>query len=130
MKVCILVLVLLLSIQPVYTKAWDLSDLFKTNKKKIVQHRPPSKHKRSARNDAPASATPEPYPSPHPTVVKDGQTFFLVDSDWLARYRVYEAVWDYQIPDDDRIKRDDGNYLVPVVVYRHYEDMVKTPKRN
>ena len=48
---------------------------------------------------------------------------FKVDTEWLAKYRVLEAIWDYQIPEDDGIFFYDGAYYVPANVYRHYEDM-------
>src|SRR5215471_763420 len=44
---------------------------------------------------------------------------FKVDAEWLAKYRVLEALWDYEIPDDQGIFFYEGSYYVPVNVYRH-----------
>jgi len=55
---------------------------------------------------------------------------FKVDHQWLARYWELEATWGYWIPEDDQIKFKDGKYIVPIVVFKHYEDMAKTPRRD
>jgi hypothetical protein len=52
--------------------------------------------------------------------------WFTVDKEWIAKYRSMEAVFKYPIPEDKEIRYKDGQFIVPVVVYRHYEDMVKT----
>lgn len=70
---------------------------------------------------------PTPAPTPQPEIVRVGLTF-VVDAQWIATYRTLEAAWDYPIPEDDDIKFINGKYHVPVVVYRHYEDMVNTPR--
>ena len=54
---------------------------------------------------------------------------FAVDPQWMARYWELEAAWDYPIPEDDLIKWKDGKYIVPIVVQKHHEDMVNTPRR-
>src|SRR5215468_9787571 len=105
--------------------AWGLRGLFKP-KKKAVQAQ---KKKNKPRNIA--SPTPTPSPSPQPEdkkIIKREGVFFAVESQWLAQYRIFEAAWDYPIPEDDDIRFIDGKYHVPAVVYRHYEDMEKTPK--
>ena len=58
------------------------------------------------------------------------QRTFNVDRQWLARYWELEATWGYWIPEDDQIKFKDGKYIVPIVVFKHCEDMAKTPRRN
>jgi len=50
---------------------------------------------------------------------------YTVTPQWMADYWLLEAAWAYPIPDDDLIRYENGNYIVPVVVYRHYEDMLK-----
>jgi hypothetical protein len=116
-------LMAILPITPVLSHAFDLSNLFKP-KKKIVQ-KTPHKHKKAkpSHND-----TTKPKPTatpPNPEVRYKG--FFVVDSMWMARYRTLEAIWDYEIPEDAEIRYEEGKYLVPPVVFRHYEDMAKTP---
>lgn len=54
---------------------------------------------------------------------------FTVDYEWMARYWELESAWDYWIPEDDQIKFKDGKYIVPVVVFKHYEDMANTARR-
>lgn len=64
-----------------------------------------------------------------PKPIKAAVKTVTVDPEWLARYWELEATWDYAIPEDDLIKWKDGKYVVPIVVFRHYEDMVNTPRR-
>lgn len=59
-----------------------------------------------------------------------GNLYVVVEPEWIARYTEQEQAWDYFIPDDDLIRFDAGQYIVPIVVYRHYEDMAKTPRRS
>lgn len=59
-----------------------------------------------------------------------GNLYVEVEPEWIARYTEQEQAWDYFIPDDDLIRFDEGKYIVPIVVYRHYEDMAKTPRRS
>jgi len=61
---------------------------------------------------------------------KSVQRTFNVDRQWLARYWELEATWGYWIPEDDQIKFKDGKYIVPIVVFKHCEDMAKTPRRD
>ena len=51
------------------------------------------------------------------------QNYRVVDTQWWADYLALEAQWDYYIPEDDYVWSANGKYLVPIVVYRHYEDM-------
>jgi hypothetical protein len=57
------------------------------------------------------------------------QRTFTVDPEWIARYWELQAAWDYPIPEDDQIQWKDGKYIVPLMVQKHYEDMLNTPKR-
>jgi hypothetical protein len=111
-----------LLIMPVQSRAFDLSDLFKP-KKKIVQ-KTPHKQRKQTSNKHTATARPTSTP-PNSEVRYKGS--FVVDSVWMARYRTLEAIWDYEIPEDAGIQYEAGKYLVPPVVFRHYEDMAKTP---
>jgi len=54
---------------------------------------------------------------------------FTVDAQWMARYWELEMAWDYWIQEDEQIKFKDSKYIVPVVVFKHYEDMVNTARR-
>ena len=117
-----LLLMVSLPIMTVQSHALDLSKLYKP-KKKIVQKASPVKHKKDSHKNVP-KPVPKPTP-PSPEVRYKG--FFVVDSIWMARYRTLEAVWDYEIPEDAAIQYHSGKYLVPPVVFRHYEDMAKTP---
>ena len=105
-------------------QAFDLSDLFKPRKKavqKSVAH-PKKKPVKKEEEARPTSSDPAP-------IRRNGKLVFKVDNQWMASYRVVEAVWEYAIPEDDQIEYDNGVYYVPVVVYRHYQDMIKTPKK-
>jgi hypothetical protein len=82
---------------------------------------PKKKKKRAAKHSQHQKAKREPSKL-------ESEKHFQVDSAWMARYRVLEATWDYEIPEDDNIEYQNGKYRVPPVVYRHYEDMAQTPK--
>jgi len=61
---------------------------------------------------------------------KEVSKTLTVDTQWLANYIVLEKAWDYPIPDDYDIRfLGEGKYEVPIVVYRHYEDMLDAKKR-
>jgi|SRR5215831_18786834 len=119
MKWLIWLITLSLSAQPVYS--WDLSELFKPQKKKVVQQ---TGHSKKTKKKA------EPSPTPKPKADEGRKNYYQVDADWMARYSALEAIWKYQIPEDDQIIFEAGKYYVPPVVYRHYDDMAVTPKRN
>jgi hypothetical protein len=51
---------------------------------------------------------------------------FTVDAQWMAQYKAMEVKWKYPIPEDKDIRYENGKFIVPVVVYRHYEDMANT----
>jgi len=110
-------LMVVLPIMSVQSHAFDLSDLFKP-RKKIIQEtlRKHKKHKKVWK-----SAT-----SKEPPRNKHG--FFIVDAQWYANYLEQELIWNYWIPEDAQIKSRDGKIHVPPVVFRHYEDMLKTPR--
>lgn len=83
------------------------------------------------------TTTPKPKPKPkskrkahiaHVTPKQSTKTL-TVDYEWMARYWELETAWDYWIPEDDQIKFKDGKYIVPVVVFKHYEDMANTARR-
>lgn len=97
-----------------------ISDLFAPKKpevKKKPVHR--TVKKRSPRKIAPKSLT----------VSLINKNYFVVDAQWIANYLEQETAWDYPIPEDEEIIFDNGNYYVPPVVYRHYEDMVSARNR-
>lgn len=87
----------------------------------------PQPKKRHKSASSPASKA-SPARSPTPTERRNGDGYFIVDSQWYANYVTEEMAWDYWIPEDSLVRFRDGKYHVPPVVYRHYEDMVKTPK--
>lgn len=91
-----------------------LRAMFTPNKPK-PSPAPKRKTKPKEKNDTP--------PKIHERIYK------TVDAQWMARYWELEAAWDYDIPEDDLIEFKEGKYRVPVVVYRHFEDMVNTPRR-
>jgi len=62
--------------------------------------------------------------------LKPPSRLFNVDRQWMARYWELEATWGYWIPEDDQIKFKDGKYIVPIMVFKHCEDMAKTPRRD
>ena len=66
--------------------------------------------------------------SPTPSKQRTKTGLFIVDAQWLANYREQEMAWSYSIPEDDEIKFENGKYHVSPVVYRHYEDMLKTSR--
>jgi|SRR5215471_4308990 len=92
--------------------ALDFSKIFSPPKKKTVEKARPKKK-------TPVKTTPKKK--------KDYRTY-EVDPEWMAQYWLLESVWDYPIPEDKDIQFKNGKYIVPVVVYRHYEDMANTPK--
>ncbi len=121
MNAPILILIAALVACPVYAEKKKesgfqkvLRSMFPSAKPKIV----PKKRKRVTKS---VKATPT------PTTRK--RIYVPVDLEWMAQYWEQEAAWDYYIPEDDQIKFVDGKYQVPIVVYRHYEDMFKTPRR-
>jgi|SRR5215831_2531304 len=90
----------------------DFSKLFAPRKTKVVRKEPPKKivhHRKSKGIATPTRKT------------------FTVDADWMARYWTLVALWDYPIPEEKDIRFENGKYIVPAVVYRHYEDMAATP---
>jgi hypothetical protein len=48
---------------------------------------------------------------------------FTVDAQWMAQYRAMVALFKYPIPEEKQIRFEGGKFIVPLVVYRHYEDM-------
>jgi hypothetical protein len=73
---------------------------------------------------------PHPAPKPSPTPrqpPRDSKGFYIVDAQWYANYLAEVATWDYWIPEEASIRADKGKIHVPPIVYKHYEDMVKTP---
>lgn len=48
---------------------------------------------------------------------------FTVDAQWMAQYRAMVALFKYPIPEEKQIRYEGGKFIVPLVVYRHYEDM-------
>lgn len=69
-------------------------------------------------------------PASKPKKEKPSKTdYFTVDIDWMAKYWEQEAAWDYYIPEDDQIRFQNGQYNVPIVVYKHYEDMHTSVRR-
>ncbi len=76
------------------------------------------------KNASKIESEPKPRPRPVPTEC----ACYIVDAEWMAHYRVLEAIWSYPIPEDADIRFENGKYMVPTVVYRHYEDMMKTPR--
>ncbi len=69
------------------------------------------------------------HPTPTPETPTINRMYVPVEVDWMAKYWEQEAAWDYYIPEDNLIRFVDGKYVVPIVVYKHYEGMVKTPRR-
>ncbi len=95
-----------------------LKSMFPSAKPKVV----PKKRKHVTKQ-----IVKEPHKDPEkPTI---NRMYVTVEVDWMAQYWEQEAAWDYYIPEDNQIRFVDGKYLVPVVVFKHYEDMVKTPRR-
>src|SRR6516225_8747438 len=108
MKAAIRVILVLIGIQIMSVTAFDLSDIFKPQKKKTAQHHYGGKAKKAKRSQ-PARATPSPSPRPaggpipatpsaqslRLPATRGSNVYFLVDGEWLARYRVYEALWSY-----------------------------------
>lgn len=113
----ILILLLWLVFSSTSIGADSLWNLFKKKSKpKVVQkvkHRSHPSNKRKA----------EKKPKQEPTVPEG---FKLVDAQWMANYVELEAAWDYYIPEDAWIWSANGKYLVPIVVFKHYEDMRNT----
>ena len=110
MRVAIIALCLILPMNT--TQPLDFSKLFGPQKKKVVKKELPKKvvHHRKSK----AIATPT-------------RKTFTVDADWMARYWTLVALWDYPIPEEKDIRYENGKYIVPAVVFRHYEDMAATP---
>jgi hypothetical protein len=48
---------------------------------------------------------------------------FTVDAQWMAQYKAMVALFKYPIPEEKQIRYEGGKFVVPLVVYRHYEDM-------
>ena len=94
-----------------------LHTMFPSTKPKVLV-KPKPKHKPAKKAQAAEIA-----PTPDPLHRK-------VEPEWMARYWEQEALWDYYIPEDRQIRFKDGQYIVPIVVYRHYEDMSATAKRS
>ncbi len=101
-----------------------LEKMFSPKKSKTVKKRSAARQK---------SPPPKPKPSVSPTTEapRNGKGYFIVTEQWYANYLVREAAWDYYIPDDDGIQYINGQYHVPPVVYRHFQDLVAAgdPKR-
>ncbi len=120
MNALILVLLVAFAASPVHAEPRKkesgfqkvLKSMFPSSKPKVVP-------KRTKKSKPKPTATPTPKSKKHE-----------VDSEWIARYLEQEAAWDYEIPDDDLIEWKDGKYHVPSVVFRHYEDMLNTPRRS
>lgn len=90
----------------------------------LTKRSPQKVQKRSAKQTRKAHKTLLPSPTPAPPEEKRA-----VDAQWIADYRQLELAWDYPIPDDDQIDFKDGKYYVPLVVAKHYEDMLNTAPR-
>ncbi len=126
MNPSVLILIAALVAAPVYAEKKPkesgfqkvLRSMFPSAKPKVV----PKKRKRVIR-----SVKPSPVPIAKPEISK--RIYVPVEVDWMAQYWEQEAAWDYYIPEDEQIRFIDGKYQVPIVVYRHYEDMAKTPRR-
>jgi hypothetical protein len=48
---------------------------------------------------------------------------FTVDAQWMAQYRAMVVMFKYPIPEEKQIRFEGGKFIVPLVVYRHFEDM-------
>jgi hypothetical protein len=48
---------------------------------------------------------------------------FTVDAQWMAQYRAMVVMFKYPIPEEKQIRYESGKFIVPLVVYRHFEDM-------
>lgn len=124
MNAPLLILIAALVASPVYAEQEKkesgltkvLRTMFPSAKPKVVRQ------KRSRKSTRTSRSTPQPTPITN-------HKYQTVDIDWMARYWEEEAAWDYYIPEDNLIRFVDGKYIVPIVVYRHYEDMAKTPRR-
>lgn len=57
-----------------------------------------------------------------------GQKMFTVDNEWMAHYWTLVYEWDYRIPEERDIRYSGGQFQVPAVVYRHFEDMMEAKK--
>ncbi len=127
MNLIVPILVVIFIASPVYAEPKKkesgfqkaMRSMFPSATPKIVQ--PKRKRATRAKQKQEVRQTPEP-PKPN-------RLYVPVEIDWMARYWEEEAAWDYYIPEDDQIRFVDGKYQVPIVVYRHYEDMAKTPRR-
>jgi len=98
---------LVMAVSPT-AQAFDFSKIFLPPKKKIVQskprHIPSRKHKH------------------------DHARKFIVGPEWISRYFALVEIWNYPLPEDALIRYSDGNYIVPPVVFRHYEDMSRAER--
>lgn len=92
-----------------------LKSLFQPRTKKATQKRTRKKHVEKLKPK-----------SGHEPKTEEG---IPVNTGWMARYWELEAAWDYPIPEDKLIKWKDGKYIVPFLVFKHYEDMANTPRR-
>jgi hypothetical protein len=92
--------------------------LFKPNK--IV---PPPKPKK------PVVVAKKKEPEKRTFSQNDKSPIFIVDNEWIAHYKILSDLYAYPIPEDKSIEFKNGKYYVPAVVYRHYEDMMKSPRK-
>ncbi len=56
-------------------------------------------------------------------IIQGAEKTFTVDAQWMAQYRAMVALFKYPIPEEKQIRYEKGKFIVPLVVYRHYEDM-------
>ncbi len=101
--------------EPKKKKSW-FEEMFQPKKPKVAPKRIKKTRAKS-------------QPLPTPTAIPKSKRI-PVDQQWYANYLEQEAAWDYEIPDDALIEFKDGKYHVPPVVFRHYEDMLATPRRS
>ena len=85
----------------------------------------PVKRKRSRSKKSSKESTMKPRQKE-----EESEKTLKVDMEWMAKYVELEQQWDYPIPEDDYIWRENGGFVVSPIVIKHYEDMAKTPKRN
>jgi hypothetical protein len=117
MKVVILLLAVLIS-SPVYAKPKKESGFTK-----ILRTMFPSAHPKLVPRKR------KHIPAKQQSKKSVNRLYVTVEIDWMARYWEEEAAWDYYIPEDDLIRFVEGKYVVPIVVYKHNEDMQNTPRR-
>ena len=125
MNPLILASVLLLALNdPVHAHPQQKQSGFDKFLKKLFTPRTPEKPKKPKRKVVRHSV-----PHSQPKAVNPSSKDIIVDAEWMAHYWELEAAWDYPIPEDDLIKWKDGKYIVPISVFKHYEDMANTPRR-